>query len=544
MRRPAALAPLRHSLFRMLWSANVVVSLGVWMQNTGAGWLMTTLAPNPFAVSMVQAATILPVCLLALPAGALADIVNKRRLILGTQSWMLAAAATLALLTYGGLTGTLSLLALTFAIGIGTAMNSPAWGSVMAEVVPRQDLVQAIALNGVGFNLARAVGPAIAGVLVVVGGPALAFALNAVSYTAVIVALLTWHRRDRRSVLPREHMIGAMRAGIRFMRHTPVMRAAMFRSAAYFGPASAPWALLPLVVRQQLELGAGVYGLLLGLMGVGGVTAGMLLPQVRTILSRGNTVFVATLFCCAGMTVLALSRNWLPAAAAMLIFGVGWVAASSVSQGAAQLSAPAWVRSRALALYQLASNGAIVAGTFFWGWLATRVGLSTTLLAAAATALALSVIARSFNIDAEPAVAPARAPEPAPPEDVAPELLSVVSGARGRVRESQQYRIDPARQEEFLAVMAEVRNVRGRCGAIAWQLFEDVAHPGGWLEAWSVESWTDHLREASRLSGADRNTLARALAFHQGDPIPPSRHLAVAPHRLTAAKPGVPRPAA
>src|SRR5208282_146100 len=160
----------------------------------------------------------------------------------------------------------------------GSAMNSPAWGSVMAEVVPRQDLVQAITLNGVGFNIARAVGPALAGVLVLAGGPALAFALNAISYTAVIVALLTWHRRDRRSALPREHMIGAMRAGMRFMRHTPVMRAAMFRSAAYFGPASAPWALLPLVVRQQLDLGAGVYGLLLGMMGLGGVTAGMLLP--------------------------------------------------------------------------------------------------------------------------------------------------------------------------------------------------------------------------------------------------------------------------
>jgi hypothetical protein len=166
------------------------------------------------------------------------------------------------------------------------------------------------------------------------------------------------------------------------------------------------------------------------------------------------------------------------------------------------------------------------------------------LLAAAGTALALSVIAHNFNIDAEPAAALARAPEPAAPEAVAPELVSVVSGARGRVRESQQYHIDPAQQEEFLSVMAEVRNVRGRCGAVSWQLFEDVAHPGGWLEVWSVENWIDHLREASRLSGADRNMLARALAFHQGDPVPPSRHLAVLPHRLTAAKPGAPRPAA
>jgi MFS family permease len=543
---PAAIAPLRHPLFRLLWSANVVVSLGVWMQNTGAGWLMTSLAPNPFTVSMVQAATIMPVFLLALPAGALADIIDKRRLILGTQSWMLAAAAVLAVLTYFGATGALGLLALTFAIGVGSAMNSPAWGSVMAEVVPRHDLAQAIALNGVGFNLARAIGPALAGALVLAGGPALAFALNAASYTAVIVALFMWHRRNRRSALPREHFISAMRVGMRFTRHTPVMRAAMVRAAVYFAPASAPWALLPLVVRQQLDLGAGAFGVLLGLMGVGGVTAGMLLPEVRARVSRGNTVFVSTLCSAVGMVVLALSRHWLPAAAAMLIFGVGWVTAASVAQGAAQLAAPTWVRSRALALYQLASNGGIVAGSFFWGWLGTRVGLSTTMLTAAGAALVLALVARRFDIDAEQTVGTVqtRTPIPPPPEAVAPEFASVVTAARNRVRESQHYRIDPARQQQFLAVMAEVRDVRGRCGALDWQLYEDVAHPEGWLEVWMVESWTDHLREEARMSEADRNTLALAVAFNSGEPLPPSRHLAVPPYRLVAARAGVSRPAA
>ena len=545
MRLPAAIAPLRHPLFRMLWSANVVVSLGVWMQNTGAGWLMTTLQPDPFTVSMVQAATIMPVFLLALPAGALADIIDKRRLILGTQSWMLAAAATLAVLTYFGATGAVGLLALTFAIGVGSAMNSPAWGSVMAEVVPRHDLVQAIALNGVGFNLARAVGPAMAGALVLAGGPALAFALNAISYTAVIVALLTWHRRHRRSALPREHFLGAMRVGMRFMRHAPVMRAAMFRSAAFFGPCSAPWALLPLVVKLQLGLGAGTFGALLGLMGVGGVTAGMLLPQARAVLSRGNTVLISTLLSSTGIVILAFSRHWLPAAVAMLIFGVGWVAASSVAQGAAQLAAPPWVRSRGLSLYQLASNGAMVAGSFFWGWLGGKIGLSMTMLAAAGTALALGAVARYFDIDAEPfpITTRTRLPDPPEPEAVAPELADVVAGTRGRILESQKYWIDPTRRAEFLTVMAEVRDVRGRCGADGWQLYEDLAHPQGWLELWSVESWSDHLREAARMSEADRAALGRALAFNVDEPQPPSRHLAVAPYRL-AARGGLTRPAA
>ena len=536
MRLPAALAPLRHPLFRLLWTANLVVSLGVWMQNTGAGWLMTTLSPDALTVSLVQAATIMPVFLLALPAGALADILDRRSFILATQGWMLLAAALLAALTYAGLTDPAVLLALTFAIGIGSAMNSPAYGSVLAEAVPREDLVQAIALNGVGFNLARAIGPAVAGGLVLLGGPALTFALNAASYLAVVAALLTWRRRRPRSALPREHLLSAMRAGMRFVRYTPMMRAATLRAAAFFAPAAAPWGMLPLVVREHLHLGPGVFGVLLGLMGAGGVTAGLLLPQIRRRLNRGNTVLAATLCAAAGMALLAISTHWFGAAIAMLVFGVGWVGAASVAQGAAQLAAPAWVRSRALAIYQLASNGGLVLGTFFWGWLGTKIGLPAALLAASATAVALAMLVRRFGLDqTEPAAAPAGGRVPAP-EAVAPELRPVLDAGRGRVLETQHYRIDPARNEEFLSVMAELRDVRGRSGAQVWRLYEDVAHADRWLELWTVENWTDHLRESVRMSDADRAVLARALAFHQDEPPAPARFIAVAPHRLPAAR--------
>jgi MFS family permease len=532
MQLPAALAPLRHPLFRLLWTANLVVSLGVWMQNTGAGWLMTTLSPDALTVSLVQAATIMPIFLLALPAGALADILDRRLFILGTQGWMLLAAATLAALTYAGLTDPVVLLALTFAIGTGAAMNNPAWGSVMAEAVPRRDLVQAIALNGVGFNLARAVGPAVAGVLLLVGGPALTFALNAVSYLAVVAALLTWHRRTRHALLPREHFISAMRAGMRFTRHTPAMRAAMVRAAAFFGTTAAPWAMLPLVVRELLRLDAGVFGMLLGLMGAGGVTAGLLLPQIRKHLSRGNTVLAGTLCSAAGMALLGVSTHWFGAAVAMLVFGIGWVCAGSVLQGAAQLASPSWVRSRALAIYQLSSNGGLVAGTFLWGWLGTRIGLPATLLAAGGTALVLGLLLRGFDIEQSEQAAGRGAADVPDYEAVAPELRSVLEAARGRVLESQHYRIDPARQDAFLSVMAEVRDIRGRSGALVWQLYEDVAHADCWLELWSVENWTGHLRESVRLAEADRQVLARALAFHQDEPSAPSRYIAVAPHRL------------
>ena len=530
MALPAALVPLRHPLFRMLWITNLVVSFGVWMQNTGAGWLMATLAPDALTVSMVSMATILPVFLLALPAGALADIVDKRLFIIMTQSWMLAVAALLALLTYAGWVGSTTLLMLTFALGMGAAMNSPAWGTVLSEAVPRRDLVQAIALNGVGFNLARAIGPAIAGVLVVFGGPELAFALNAVSYLAVIGVLLSWRRgRVRSSSLPREHLLSAMRAGMRFVRHSPVMRAAMARTAAFFFAAAAPWAMLPLVVKEQLGLGAGAFGILLGLMGSGGVAAGMLLPQIRARLSRGAAVFAASLSACAGIALLATASHWAQAALAMVLFGIGWVTSSSVAQGAAQLAAPAWVRSRALAIYQLGFNFALGLGTLFWGWLGTRIGLQAAMLAAAGTGIALALLARRFDIDREPEAATRAAPDLPAPEAVDPDLVAVMQRARGHVQESQRYQIADTDRARFLAVMAELRDVRRRAGAIDWQLYEDIAHAEAWKEVWTVENWSDHLREASRMGEADRAILARAMALHRGAPIPPSRFLAVTP---------------
>lgn len=524
MRLPAALAPLRHKLFRLLWGANVVVSLGVWMQSTSAGWLMTSLSPNAMMVSLVQAATIVPVFLFALPAGAIADIVDRRQLILGTQTWMLTAATVLTLTTWWHLTGAWSLLALTFAIGLGSAMNSPAWGSVMAEAVPRADLVQAIALNGVGFNIARAVGPALAGFLLLAGGPALTFGLNAASYLAVIGVLLMWHRRHRTSSLPRENFIGAMRAGMRFVRHTPSMRSAILRAAAFFAPGGATWAVLPLLVREQLGLGAGVYGVLLGLMGVGGVTAGLLLPQLRQRFKRGTIVFSASLMSCTGMLVLGLAQHWLQAAVGMLLFGLGWVAASSVTQGAAQMSAPSWVRSRALAIYQLSFNFALAAGTFFWGWLATEIGITGALMAAAISGSLLAVGVRGFSIDTAEVFKPA-GPMPPPPrsDPVAPALENVLTTTRGRLMETQHYRIAPETKSAFLEAMAELRDVRGRGGAILWQLCEDVSDPEHWVELWWVENWTDHLREAGRLSDEDRAAVARALAFHVDGPAPAMR---------------------
>jgi MFS family permease len=532
MRLPAALVPLRNSIFRELWLANMIAWLGTWLQNTGAGWLMTSLAPQPFVVAMVQAATIMPVFLLALPGGALADIVDRRVFLIGAQLWTILAAIALATLTLAHAMTAFWLLALTFMIGIGAAMAAPAWSAIVPELVPREDLVQAIALNGIGFNLTRAIGPALAGMLILLGGSSLAFSLYAMSIVAVLFALFTWHRGRRFTGLPREHLLSAIRAGVRFVRNTPAIKYAMVRTIAYSVPAAAPWALLPLLVREHLGLGPGMYGVILGMMGIGGVTSGMLLPLVRGHIGRGATVIGCTLFSCAGIALLGATRHWLPAAFGMLLFGVGWTSAYATIQATAQLVCPPWVRARALSIYQLAQNGALTGGSFAWGWLAQQIGMADTLLAAAAIGVGLAIMVRGYSIDLAIARPTAQAAEPLPiPEAPAAELVPLLRRARGRIMETVHYRVEQSRRGEFLAAMAEVRKVRGRAGAMFWQLYEDVAHPEGWMEVWSMESWTDHLREVTRLSEDDRAALARAGVFQCGGDGPrPARYIAVNPH--------------
>jgi MFS family permease len=530
---PAALLPLRNRMFRLLWTANVIVWLGTWLQNTGAGWLMTSLDPKPIVVAMVQAATILPVFLLALPGGALADIVDRRLFLIATQVLTMASAGLLAIMTLLHVITAESLLAFTFLIGVGSALTAPAWSASVPELVPRWDLVQAIALNGIGFNLARAVGPALAGFLVALAGSGLTFSLFTLTFPTLIGALLIWRRRPYASKLPREHLLSAMRAGMRFVRNTPAMQSAMVRAFTYSLPAAAPWALLPLVVREHLHLGASMYGVILGLMGVGGVTSGMLLPRLRDRFSHSAIVLGASMCSCAGVVVLALSRHWLPAAAGMLLFGLGWVAAYSTMQAAAQLSAPPWVRARSLAIYQLAQNGALTLGSFGWGWLGDLLGLAPTLLVAGSTGAVLAVAVRGFTLDHVVRTAP-RERDPIPePEAPAAELLPVLRNASGRVMEVVHYRVRPDEREAYLLAMDEVRLARRRTGALFWQLYEDVAHPDGWMEVWSVENWTDHLREATRLSAEDRAALARVAVFQRDGAPPPARYLAVhPPHHL------------
>jgi len=539
MRLPAALQPLRHATFRTLWLATVVGWLGTWLQNTGAGWLMTTLAPNAVVVAMVQAATIMPVFLLALPGGALADIVDRRVFLIATQSWTFLSACLLAGLTLFHLMSAPWLLILTFSIGIGSALTNPAWNAVVPELVPREDMVQAIALNGIGFNLTRAIGPAIAGFLILMGGSSLAFMCYAISITAVIGALLSWQRGKHFTGVPREHFVSAMRAGMRFVRNTKAVQAAMVRTACYSIPASAPWALLPLYVKRDLGLGPGMYGLILGMMGIGGVTSGLLLPSFRRHLNRGQIVILCSLLSSAGMAVVAFSTHWSFAALGMMIFGLGWTSAFATIQAAAQLVCPPWVRGRALAIYQLAQNGALTLGSFAWGWFGAHAGLPHTFLVAAVVGIVLMVFARFFSIEPVerpqltlPDVDIASAPVPEAP---APEFVPLLRSARGRLMEMAYYRVEPEQRPAFLQLMHEVHSLRGRSGAVEWQVYEDVAHPEGWIEVWAMESWTEHLRESNRLTEDDKRLLSD-LATFQHEAHRPTRFLAVDPQEYLASR--------
>lgn len=529
MRLPAALVPLRHPAFRLLWLANLCSNTGMWMQNTGAGWLMTSLAPSPLMVSLVQVAILLPTFLLALPAGALADIMDRRRYLLIAQGWIAACGILLTILTMAGALGAWGLIAFTFAIGIGMAMNSPAWAATTPEVVPRPDLPQAIVLNGIGFNLTRAVGPAIGGFTVAAAGPEATFALNALSFIVVIFALLAWKREEVRPAQPKEHFLSAMRAGIGFVRASPLLRATIIRGVVFFLFGAAVWGLLPLLVRAQLGLGPEWFGIMLAAMGVGAVAAGLGLPALRGRLDRGGTVTAASIIGGVALIVLGQATHWAVALLAMLVYGMTWLAGASSLQASAQIAVPAWVRARAIGIYQLATFGALTAGALFGGWAGEALGLPWALGTAGGVGVLAALGVRHLRIEPEPTPSPATAAPKLPvPEPADAALLATLQGTSGQVLEVVRYHVAPENRAAFLAAMAECRQVRLRTGALGWRLFEDIAHPERWVELWAVENWTDHLREAGRLTEADHAALARAAAL--GASVPEAaRYLNVAP---------------
>jgi MFS family permease len=494
-------SPLRQRLFRALWIASVCSNIGTWMHEAGAGWLMTSLTPSPVMVALMQTVMSLPVFLLALLAGALADVVDRRQMLLFTQAWMLVVATLLSILTFFGLTTPLVLLSLTLALGAGAAMNAPAWQATAPELVPRADLPAAVTLTGLALNLGRALGPAFGGIVVALAGAWAAFLLNAVSFLGVILVLYGWRRRPQSSPGPRERVPSAIRAGIRYARHAPALRAVLIRTGLVVPFASALWALLPVLVRHEMGLDSIGYGILFGCLGTGAVAGAVLLPELRSRYSTDSLVAGATITFAIVTAGSAGVRHFGSLSVMMIAGGVSWIALMASFNVATQTAVPAWVRARALAVYLLIFQFSMAAGSFVWGTVAEYAGVSAAFLYAAIGLTAgLAVIGRyrlngSEQLDLTPS---AHWPEPAMPIEPRPD--------DGPVLVMVEYRVDPKHARGFTSAMKPVRQQRLRDGAFRASLYADPADPHRYIETFVVESWAEHLRQHERLTVSDRIT--------------------------------------
>jgi MFS family permease len=515
--------PLRHSIYRWLWIASVASNIGTWLQGVGASWLMTSLSTSAVLVAFVQAATSLPMFLLSLPAGALADVLDRRRILIVTQIWMTVSATALGLMTLFGQVTPWWLLTFTFLLGLGAALNGPPWQAIVPELVPREDLAGAITLQSIGFNIARAAGPAIGGLLVAAAGPAWTFLLNAVSFLGVVVVLFLWRRPTVESMLPAERFFGAMRTGLRYVRHAPEVIAPIVRGSVFVLCASSLWALLPLVARIDLKQGPGGYGVLLTALGVGAVAAAMVLPRLKRNNSTDLVVAVATLVFAGSTVVLALVHSFPVVCLALLLAGGAWLSHLSSLNVAVQTVVPSWVSGRALSVYMLIFYAGLTAGSALWGAVADRAGVAEALLLSVAGMVIGLLFTLRFHLKSGEGLnlSPSRQwPTLIVHHEPEPE--------RGPVLITVEYEIDPERSAEFTRAMDEVRRIRRRDGALQWGLFTDSALDGRFTEVFLMKSWLEYLRQRERATVSDRDYVEKVRVFHKGPGGPVVRRLVAA----------------
>jgi len=518
--RIGAAGPLSFPVFRALWIATIVSNVGTWMHDVGAGWLMTSLSPSPLLVALVQAATTLPMFLLALPAGAMADIVDRRKMLLSAQFLGLLSAAVLAVLTFYNLVTPEVLLAGTFVLGIAAALSAPVFQAIVPELVDKQALPDAIALNSLGINISRAIGPALGGVIVALAGTPAVFALNALSVVAVLAVLFAWKRPQTVRTLPPEHFFGALKAGYRYTRHSPAMRLVLVRTIGFFLFSSALWAMLPLVARRGLGLDAAGYGALLGCMGAGAIVGALVLKRARKTVPANTISIGATLLFALSTLALALATNVWLAGTVMFAAGLAWIGMLTSLNVAAQMASPGWVKARALAVYLLAFQGAMTGGSVLWGSLASNTSVATALVVAAVGQAAALLLAFRWRLPQD------SASDLAPSNHWAEPVVSVQPAEdRGPVLIEIEYRIEPDRQADFVSALRKFHSVRQRDGAIRWDVWEDIGEPGRVIESFVVESWIEHQRQHARVTRTDQLDQATLNAFHIGEERPVVRHL-------------------
>ncbi len=510
--RASPLAPFRHGIFRSVWTASLASNFGGLIQSVAAAWMMTAISNSVDMVALVQASTTLPIMLFSLASGAIADSFNRRKVMLTAQFFMLVVSVVLTLTAWSGVMTPWLLLTFTFLIGCGTALNNPSWQASVGDMVPRADLPAAVALNSMGFNLTRSVGPAIGGVIVAAAGAAVAFAVNAVSYLALIFVLLRWKQPVTARALPREPFGIAMTAGLRYVAMSPNIEKVLLRSFVFGFTAISVMALLPLVARDIVQGGPLLYGVLFGAFGIGAVGGALISARLRQVLTNEWIVrlgFVGFAVCAAiaGTSTLA----WLTCAA-LLVGGASWVVALSLFNVTVQMSTPRWVVGRALSLYQTATFGGMALGSWIWGLVADRYGPGEALLYSAVLMIAGAALGlKRFTL----------------PEQTAlnldplnrwkePHLALDVKPRSGPITIMIEYVIRERDIAEFLHVMAERRRIRRRDGARQWTLSRDLENPELWMETYHTPTWVEYVRHNQRMTHADAVVSERIRKLHSG----------------------------
>ncbi|MFN7026975.1 MAG: MFS transporter [Pseudorhizobium sp.] len=507
-------APLRHQTYRNMWIASMASNLGGLIQAVGAAWMMTSLTTSENLIALVQASTALPIMMFSLISGALADSLDRRKVMLTAQFLMLSASLLLAFFAWSGWLTPWLLLAFTFVIGSGTALHNPSWQASVGDIIPRSDLPAAVSLNSAGFNITRSLGPALGGVVVAAAGAAAAFAINAVSYFALIFVLLRWKPDLPKNPLPRERLAGAISSGLRYVAMSPNLEKVILRAFVFGVSAGSVLALLPIVVRDILQGGPITYGVMFGAFGVGGIVGAFLNARVREWLKSEQIVRTTFVGFALSAAVIGASTNSIVTFLALVVAGVCWVTTLSLLNTVVQLSTPRWVVGRALSLYQTAAFGGIAAGSWLWGSWAEAASPSSALTAASLLMLAGAAIGlrlpmpdfQSLNLD------PLN-------RFVEPALGLEIQPRSGPIVIQIDYEIHDEDLPEFLSLMAERRRIRIRDGARHWALMRDLQIPEIWTETYHVPTWVEYVRHNQRRTQADAETTDRILALHRGKEV-------------------------
>ncbi|WP_246693096.1 MULTISPECIES: MFS transporter [unclassified Mesorhizobium] len=514
-RHASAWAPFRNPVFRMLWLATVVANIGGWMYNASAGWLMTSLSPDPLMVSLVQAASSLPLFLFALPAGALADIIDQRRFIVMLEVLIAIVSIIFAALVSTELANATVLLLFMLAISTFSALEAPAWQSIVPQLVTKTDLAAAVAANSVGINISRAAGPALAGIIITGFGIAAPFWLDAFSNVGVIAVLWWWRpAKGTARTLPAEQFGNAIRAGLRYARNNRHLRATLVRAVGFFLFASAYWALLPLVAHTQIKGGAEIYGILLGAIGLGAVIFAFMLPRLKAAFGADGIVALGEFGTAITLVLFGLAREPLIGLLASFIAGISWIGVLATLNVSAQLALPDWVRGRGLATYVCVFFGSMTLGSVVWGEMAKYSGLPITFfIAAAGSMLAIPLtwpwkLHTGADLDLAPSM-----------HWPAPIISRSVEADAGPVLVTVEYQVDLESRDAFLGAISHLSYERRRDGAYAWGIFEDASAPGRFLETFFVGSWLEHLRQHRRVTNADRVLESKVHSLVRGKPI-------------------------